>query len=327
MANTTKIEWCDMTINPIVGCSKCSPGCDNCYAEKLAARLVTMHFVDLKYATVVTDGKWNGKIASHYGCFEKLPGSGSRPQRIFVNSMGDVFHEQVDMTEAMVLFQYMQIFPHHTFLVLTKRAERMRREIQFEQSLREREGEREAENGIFRIWPLPNVWLGVTVCNAGEKAKIDDLRATPAAKRFISFEPLLGDVGELDLAGIDWVIVGGESGPKARPMHPDWARSIRDQCQSAKVPFFFKQWGEWGTTTHDMTTGDPVFRIFPDHQKWTQKASTWINGGICLDYSGKVLENGGDFAGAAYPIAVLHRIGKKAAGCILDGREWKESPA
>jgi protein gp37 len=194
----------------------------------------------------------------------------------------------------------------------------------------------------FDKWPLPNVQPGVSV----EDQKTADERIplllqTPAAARFISAEPLLGEINMDDFLysrpGIDtgrlnrlhWVIVGGESDQgkkKARPMHPDWARGLRDQCQSAGVPFFFKQWGEWGPGSVNLTSGERVFRQFTSYLQWTHKANTWINGGICLDAHGKQMKTGGDMKAATYPVTVTHRVGKKAAGSLLDGREWKEFP-
>lgn len=125
---------------------------------------------------------------------------------------------------------------------------------------------------------------------------------------------------------IHWVIVGGESGRGARPMHPEWARAVRDQCQEADVPFFFKQWGEWSTNSYDMRTSLPVCRFFNDEKQWITKGRSWVNGGTCVDMSGKVLERGADFHEARYPVCILHKVGKKRAGRLLDGREWNEFP-
>lgn len=175
----------------------------------------------------------------------------------------------------------------------------------------------------------------------------------PAKVRFLSMEPLLGPV-DLRLqrpvrederqdmdgycshittaagSGIHWVIVGGESGPGARPMHPAWARSLRDQCQAAGVPYLFKQWGEWHTAAYHASTGLPVFRQFDSHQQWVNKASTWVQGGICLDRHGRELKNGGDMARARdqgdFPVTIMHKVGKKAAGRLLDARTWDEIP-
>ncbi len=207
-------------------------------------------------------------------------------------------------------------------------------------------------DGFLRRWPLPNVWLGTSISDqASADARIPELLATPAAVRFLSAEPLLGPVdlkfvqfdgywinaltGDMELhghvqRGLDWVIVGGESGPHARPMHPDWARALRDQCQVAGVPFFFKQWGEWGAGSINMSTGEPVFRAFPDFQTWVNKASTWVNGGTCLDAKGRRCTIGADMMRArddgSFPVTILHRVGKARAGRLLDGAEWSQMP-
>ena len=207
-------------------------------------------------------------------------------------------------------------------------------------------------------WPLPNVWLGTSISDqASANTRIPHLLATPAAVRFLSAEPLLGpvDLTRIDptifaavgnaLSGmwnwdggpnreewprLDWIIVGGESGPGARPMHPDWPRSVRDQCVAAGVPFFLKQWGEWGTAYQIMSTGEPVFRAFKDFQNWVHKASTWVNGGVCIDAAGRHCKIGADFMRArdegTFPVTIMHRVGKKAAGRLLDGQEWSQMP-
>lgn len=252
---TTKIEWADATINPVVGCTKCSDGCRSCYAERFAARMVRHPNPKIsgKYADVVDEhGKWTGKtnIADHMD-FSKLYGM-RKSKRIFVGSMTDLFHASVSIETLRDIFSSMSLCSQHTFMLLTKRPERMA------DFLRE-----------YFSTPLPNLWLGVTVCNQAEAdAKIPVLLQTPAAVRFVSVEPCLGPVdlrgklchwtcpdgsgswfspvpGKVHHRLLDWVICGGETGPGARPMHPDWVRDLRDQCQGARVPFFFKSWGEW----------------------------------------------------------------------------------
>lgn len=247
----TKIEYVDLTINPMVGCSKCSPGCDNCYAERMAARLSKNPLTAAKYAGVVdANGKWTGKINVDLSCFDKLP---KKTQRIFVGSMTDIFHEDVDLHTIEKILNAMKMYGQHTFLTLSKRAD-------------------EVQDNMLMLAdkPLPNLWLGVTVCNQQEAdEKIPLLLQTPAAKRFVSIEPMLGAVnltqiktktctwdtladyagGEKEGPSLDWVICGGETGPGARPMHPDWVRSLRDQCHSAEVPFFFKGMIENGKKT------------------------------------------------------------------------------
>jgi protein gp37 len=313
MGDRTGIEWTDATWNPIVGCSLVSPGCTNCYAMRQTARLLDKPGSHYAGTTRVVNGNpvWTGKVALAPAHILTGPLCWRKPSRVFVNSMGDLFHESVPDDWIDRVFAVMALAPEHTFQVLTKRSARMWEYISTRAELDEgrhadepariamtalastrglREMERALESiplgkfggkfGAHVPWPLPNVWLGVS-CEDQTRAdeRIPDLLATPAAVRFVSAEPLLGaiDLTKIDLrddcfvnalagdyylpivqsdgsvintvvetgsgARIDWVIVGGESGPGARPMHPDWARSIRDQCANAGVPFFFKQWG------------------------------------------------------------------------------------
>lgn len=307
MATNSKIEWTDATWNPVTGCSKVSDGCKNCYAERLAHRFGW------------TTKPWTAANATENVILNldrlEQPLRWKKPRRIFVNSMSDLFHEQVPDWFIRKVFQVMAEANWHIFQVLTKRPKRMKEMIE----RLEPEFDGMVFNGTKVSWPLPNVWLGVSVEN--QKAadeRIPLLLQTPAAVRFLSCEPLLGPV---DLSGfkpfdgecfcqesidgckprlakgcpetaIDWVIVGGESGPGARPMHPDWVRSIRDQCQEAGVPFFFKQWGSW----------------FP----LGQKSNGW--NGISKHRNDE------------WPFQPMYRIGKQLAGRLLDGREWNEMP-
>ena len=265
---TTKIEWTDYTWNPIVGCSKCSPGCQNCYAEKMGRRLAAIaankNLLVInrgigRYVSVIgVDGKWNGKTVLDIGhdISDEIykPLRLKKPRRIFVCSMSDLFHENVSDWAIEKVCRVQKEAPWHTYIWLTKRPEQMRDFILDYYGV----------NG-----PGKNVWCGVTVCNQDEAdRKIPILLQTPASTHFVSIEPMLGEIDlenlpglmgtgrhldSLSSAGIEgssiygslkWVIVGGESGHRARPMHPDWVRSVRDQCVSAKVPFFFKQWGD-----------------------------------------------------------------------------------
>lgn len=215
MANTkSKIEWTQSTWNPITGCTKVSPGCKYCYAERMAKRLQAM-------------GKpayQNGfQVAIHEELFE-YPLQWKSPRLIFVNSMSDLFHERVPDDIILRLFDVMNRAFWHTFQVLTKRAERL---SQISPSVQ---------------W-TDNIWAGVSVENGDYLHRIDCLRSTGAKVKFLSLEPLLGPLSNLNLNGIDWVIVGGESGPNARKMEPEWAKEIRDACVQQNVPFFFKQWG------------------------------------------------------------------------------------
>lgn len=211
MADGSAIEWTDATWNPVTGCSKVSPGCARCYAERIAERFRgTVAFPEGFDLTLHPDRL-------------SIPLGWKKPRRIFVNSMSDVFHEDIPLSFIQSVFDVMKRAHWHQFQVLTKRSVRMR------------------ELAPSLDWP-PNVWMGVSVEYQRWTQRIDDLRAVPAAVRFLSCEPLLGPL-QLDLSGIDWVIVGGESGSGARPMKAEWPLSIQQQCEVADVPFFFKQWG------------------------------------------------------------------------------------
>lgn len=295
---STKIEWADKVWNPVTGCTKVSEGCRHCYAERLAGRF----WKDRKFSDV----QYNP---------EKLfqPLHWKKPSRVFVNSMSDLFHKDVPFQFIDSVFHIMREVDRHTFLILTKRPEIMLNFIAWQK-----------KNTVRFDWTAAhkNIWLGVSVEDqktADERIPI--LLSTPAAVRFVSCEPLLGPIDFWKFAtreetfgsmydhrgsygfypglppepikyheGIDWVIVGGESGPKARPMHPDWARSIRNQCVDAGVPFFFKQWGEW-VAFEDVEFDNKKERI-----------------GITIGDQSMV------------------RVGKKNAGRLLDGREWNEFP-
>ncbi len=214
MAEQSGIEWTEATWNPVTGCTKVSPGCKNCYAESMARRLQAMGQRNYVRGFRLT-------LQPH---MLERPLQWTKPQTIFVNSMSDLFHPEVPLPFIREVFAVMQRAHWHRFQVLTKRAERL------------------AELAPALGWP-PNVWIGVSVENHSYISRINRLREVPAPIRFLSLEPLLGPLPDLDLRDIQWVIVGGESGRRARPMDPDWATAIRDQCVRADVPFFFKQWG------------------------------------------------------------------------------------
>lgn len=214
MGDKSAIEWTDATWNPVTGCSKVSPGCKNCYAERLAARLKAMGNPRYTHGFEVT---------LHRDQLT-LPLRWKQPKKIFVNSMSDLFHEEVPDDFIVETFEVMKRADWHIFQILTKRAERL------------------AQLAPQLPWP-DNVWQGVSVENADHTWRIDSLLKVPSAVRFISVEPLLGPITNLPLNGISWVIVGGESGPNYRQVEAGWVRGIRDQCLGAKVPFFFKQWG------------------------------------------------------------------------------------
>jgi protein gp37 len=305
MSDRSAIEWTDASWNPIrarnlktgkVGwhCEHVTTGCERCYAEGINKRLGTGlpfkpgHRKDVE---IFLDEK-----------MLRAPRRWAKPRKIFVCSMTDLFADFVKDEWLDRIFATMLLSPHHTFQVLTKRPERMRAYTTSERAI----GPVEAQK---RWWPLPNVWLGVS-CERQEEAdeRIPLLLQTPAAVRFISAEPLLGPIRLMRIpvkipgepgygdCQIDWCIVGGESGPNASPMHPDWARSLRDQCQAAGVAFFFKQWGAWRLTPAD--NGDETWPA-----QWP--------------YPGQPRR--GD-------VARLERVGKKAAGRLLDGREHSAFP-
>lgn len=210
----TKIEWTEASWNPVTGCTKISTGCANCYAERMAKRLQAMGNPNYK----------NGfKVTLHDHMLD-APLRMMRPRKIFVNSMSDLFHEDVPLEFIRKVFAVMQRASRHTFQILTKRSARLR------------------ELSPRLEWP-ENVWMGVTVEHSDLFYRINDLKKTDARIKFLSCEPLLGNLQDIQLDGIDWVIAGGESGPGARPMAPGWARALRDACEADAIPFFFKQWG------------------------------------------------------------------------------------
>ncbi|HWR66089.1 MAG TPA: phage Gp37/Gp68 family protein [Bellilinea sp.] len=296
----TTIEWADEVWNPVTGCTKVSQGCKNCYAERVAERFWgERKFTDVRMHPERLEDPLHWK----------------KPRRVFVNSMSDLFHPDVPFDFIDRVFAVMALCPQHTFLVLTKRPERM---VAWFRDISSTTRSTWVWSEMGRLlnankvrypeWPLPNVWMGVSV--EDQKAadeRIPLLLQTPAAVRFISAEPLLGPVdlrrgiystspdGEsrgTSVEGLNWVICGGESGSNARPMHPDWVRGLRDQCQAAGVPFFFKQWGEWA----------------PDCLCDTKEAHKTID----RPQPGH--------------IGCMFRCGKKAAGRLLDGHEWNEYP-
>ncbi|WP_027185577.1 phage Gp37/Gp68 family protein [Desulfovibrio inopinatus] len=370
MADNTKINWADATWNPIIGCSKISPACDNCYAERTACRLAQNPKTADTYSQVVgcTSKAWNGKTAFVESALE-IPLHWKRPRRIFVGSMTDIFHPTVQDEWLDHVFAVMALCPQHTFMVLTKRPEGMREYV--EQGEKRNWAEHlsdvamdithneEAECQVYNSingnlvgkmnvgWPMRNVWLGVTVENQQmADYRIPILLNTPAAVRFVSCEPLLGkvnlhrymmltednqDIEHFDRhgwaydswsggfwgthdstyspePGLHWAICGGESGPNARPMHPDWVRSLRDQCGAANVPFWFKQWGEW-TCTYDRDD-DPDWRNLP---KDKSKKQRFMN-----------LAGGHGFHGER--VVFMERVGSKKSGRLLDGAEHNGLP-
>ncbi len=242
MAAISNIEWTEMTWNPVVGCVKISQGCKHCYAERMAKRLKAMG------SSRYPDGF---KPTLHYDLIDQ-PKRWTKPRTVFVNSMSDLFQEAVPVDFIRRVFETMVACPQHTFQILTKRSGRL------------------AKLAPQLPWPK-NVWMGVSVEDSRVLHRVADLRRVPAVVRFLSCEPLIGSLQAMDLTGIDWVIVGGESGPKARPMQEEWAQEIREQCEAQEIAFFFKQWGgvrkerfgrEMNGRTYDAM---PVRRIVPMH--------------------------------------------------------------
>ncbi len=307
---STNIQWTDETWNPIVGCSLVSPGCTNCYAMNEAWRK-SFNDKTRQYRGVVKQvnghSVWTGEV--HF-VEHKLrdPLGWKAPRRVFVNSMSDLFHESVPDEWIDRIFAVMALAPQHTFQVLTKRAERMRswfanpdRADYVGLAMLAIAGK--LPYGHRRVpWPFANVWLGVSAEDQKRfDARVADLYNTPAALRFFSFEPLLGAIdakGPLSTGAFRWAIVGGESGKNTRPMHPKWARDLRDQCTAAGVPFFFKQWGEWAPGTFSGST--PIKFMFAN--------------GLFSSMFGDPTA------------AELGRVGKKASGRLLDGVEHNEFP-
>lgn len=227
MAEHSPIEWTDATWNPVAGCSIASAGCSNCYAMRMAARLEAMGVEKYTGLTRKSGGraKWTGQVRCDERALE-VPRGWRKPRKVFVNSMSDLFHDAVPQAFIEKVWKVMKDTPQHDYQLLTKRPERMREVL---------------SDGGFDI--LPNVWLGTSVEGPEVADRIEHLRATPAAIRFISFEPLIGPIGNANLDGIAWAIVGGESGPSARPMEESWVWDIERLCRRYDTAFFFKQWG------------------------------------------------------------------------------------
>lgn len=227
MTQMSKIEWTDVTWNPVAGCTIATAGCTNCYAMRMAARLESMGTAKYQGLTRKSGDRyvWTGKVRTDEKALG-APLTWRTPRTVFVNSMSDLFHAEVPVEFIFKVWKVMQATPQHTYQILTKRPERMREVLSSE------------------VFPqLPNVWLGTSVEDASVLERIDDLRATRGLIRFISFEPLIGSVADADLTDIDWAIVGGESGPRARPMSVEWVEEIEELCRGYGTAFFFKQWG------------------------------------------------------------------------------------
>lgn len=279
MSDRTGIEWTEATWNPTTGCDRVSPGCDNCYALVLARRLKAMG--NSKYQRD-GDPRSSGPgfgLTVHEESLE-LPHRWRKPRQIFVNSMSDLFHPSVPTEFIQRVFAVMADTPRHTYQVLTKRSHRL---MTLADQL---------------PWPS-NVWMGVSVESERYSFRVRHLRSIQASVRFVSAEPLLGSLASVDLAGIDWLIVGGESGRSARPMDPEWVFELRDKCLQDNIPFFFKQWGEWmpadlGGMAASVDTG---------------------------------ARHSEDPAAVPTPGAPMLKVGKGAAGRRLDGATWDQMPS
>lgn len=310
MAEDTKIEWTDHTFNPWEGCQKVGPGCDHCYAENRNARFAGGQAINWGPGAPrrrTSASNWNLPLRWNAQA-EAFQAQHGRRQRVFCASLADVFDNAVDPQWRSDLFALINQTPNLDWLLLTKRI-----------------GNVPAMVGIIPGWLPENVWLGATITSQIEANRdIPKLLAVPARVRFLSMEPLLGPVsfeglfanpsniadGTNALEELDWVIVGGESGSSARPMHPDWARDLRDQCEAVGTPFLFKQWGEHDLS-YDRDRDDPDYRRCAAVEK---QPGRWIN-----------LAGGHGFNGKRVHYA--HRVGKKAAGRQLDGRTWDGFPA
>ena len=332
MADNSAIEWTDATWNPVTGCSVVSPGCTNCYAMRLAGTRLAQH---PSRAGLTRDTKtgpvWTGEVRFN-GQWLDQPLRWKRPRRVFVCAHADLFHEAVPDEWIDRVFAVMNAARQHTFQVLTKRAERMRSYMARSTSAKAANTLSIHTSGIW-AWPPPNVWLGVS---AEDQARADEriprLLATPAAVRWVSAEPLLGpldlwlyvDPHRLYRRHIDWVVAGGESGPGARPMHPDWARALRDQCQAAGTKFHFKQHGAW-LAVSQCEESDDFYAPAPPHAPDASRR--------CL-YETTILHTDGSRHRDTEPMAFavgrgamqMFNVGKKRAGRLLDGREWNETP-
>lgn len=346
----TSIEWTEKTFNPVIGCERISPGCDHCYAITQAHRVSAMRVPSYQPPLTVRLDRldWTGEARMLPDLIDQ-PLSWQKPAMIFVCSMSDLFHKDVTDEFIIKLFAMAAEASHHTFQILTKRTKRMARLLNRETF----------EQGVYRLWhnntggtepgppwewPIPNIWLGTSIESDKYTFRADHLRQTPAAVRWVSAEPLLGPLNELDLDRIDWVVAGGESGSGARPMHPRWVQDLRDNCSDTGCPecgqrqgghqisevgpmcgfcgnepvgtaFFFKQWGQWFPEEPAGLSGRRTV-VYPNgEQGWATYANNVV------DHSpppeGFTIED-------SQPIVRVRS--KKDSGRILDGRMWDEYP-
>jgi protein gp37 len=340
----TEISWTDRTWNPIRGCTRVSDGCRHCYAERMAYRFSGP---GKPYEGLVkkvgNEARWTGEIKLVEKDLE-LPYSWLKPQRVFVNSMSDLFHEKVPFAYVDRVIEVMAGADTHTYQILTKRPARMLEyfKTRYTEQVATKPILMSRETNLCIDWPQPHIWFGVSVENqAVADERIPLLLQLPAAIRFLSCEPLLGPLSlrstpmgtdpfvvrnwleynqrvhddkfnPITYNRIDWVIVGGESGPGARPMHPDWPKTLRDQCTAARVPFHFKQWGAWvAKALHPDYPPQSDFGTLTRSGEWFHTATTW---------------NGREGAAQDDYEYTMRNVGKKAAGRLLDGVEWNEFP-
>lgn len=289
MGENTKIEWAHHTFNPWIGCTKVAPECSNCYAETQDnfRKWTPEGWGKGRPRKLTSEANWRKPVAWN----REAAASNERP-RVFCASLADVFDSEVVVGWRSQLFDLIEETPHLDWLLLTKRPENLRRMLP------------------WGFEPWRNVWLGTSVGHPDSKWRIGELVSVPAVVHFLSCEPLLADLGRVELHDIEWVICGGESGPGARPMHPRWAKKLRDQCEDAEVAFLFKQWGEW--------TPETTLPILPMMQKDRHgvfnEAGDWRQGEGTFSAYDNLLGQ------------MMYRVGKKEVGRLLDGREWNEFP-
>ncbi len=348
MGYTTKIEWTGTfldtpvewknemttfipgaTFNIVIGCTKVSPACKNCYAATMDERWNGDHWGPNKRRKQMSEAYWKKPLS-----WNKEAAAAGIKRKVFCSSMADWCEDHPDLVEPRRrLFELIEQTPNLIWLLLTKRPENILRFI--------------PEN--WKIRPRANVWYGTTVESEYYLWRVHELCKVPAMFRFVSMEPLLGPVNMSPYINsaaystgaifsdryafngngkIHWVIAGGESGKKSdiRLSNPNWFISLRDQCKEKIVPFFFKQWGEYYTRDIILSSGEPVFREFRNMQHWIDKAPTWVNGGRCISIDGTECKIGAHFENCKYPVTIMHYVGKKKAGNVLDGTTYTEMP-
>ena len=299
MGQDSKIEWTRHTFNPWIGCTKVSDGCKHCYAEQLMdKRWHKIEWGPHGARKRTSDAMWRQPLA-----WDRAAKAAGERHRVFCASLADVFEGRLELDEWLVdLLILIDLTPNLDWLLLTKRPENILKLLPTS----------------LQKYPRANIWLGTSVEDSRVTHRIDQLRECPAVVRFLSLEPLLGPLPNLNLDGIGWVIVGGESGPHARPMHPDWARSIRDQCQAAGVPFFFKQWGEF-CPVREWICREKDGNHFIWRAQLHNETEVIVEPGYVWNFTEHEPANESEYA--------AYRVGKHAAGRLLDGRTWDTMPS